>query len=84
MTCLSDLKAGPRFMGPQRDGGPQLMRGLSDLGAFKASTLRSLRSSVRSALKVLIATEHTEPLCTNGAIFEWNKANISFRISILT
>ena len=50
-------------MGPQRDGGPQLMGGLSDLRAFKASTLRLQRSSMRSVLKVLIATEHTERMC---------------------
>ena len=35
----------------QRDGGPQLMGGLCDLRAFKASTLRSQRFSVRSVLR---------------------------------
>ena len=37
-------------MGPQRDGGAQLMGGLCDLRAFKASTLRSQKFSVRSVL----------------------------------
>ena len=50
-------------MGPQRDGGPQLMGGLSDspcLQGFNTEATEILRAL---RVEVLIATEHMERMC---------------------